>query len=103
MTYYIPKTIKSEIKIAKFIYAKDLLIAIIFMAIVFTFESMVYEKIRLQYYIFYILLLFFLLFPSSYNAGKKNLYSLQRALLSDKSVYMSISNNEGELNDKQRI
>ena len=95
MTFYIPKTIKSEIKIAKFIYVKDLVICIVYMAIVFTFESMVYEKIRLQYYIFYILLLLFLIFPSSSNIGKKNFYSLGRALSSDKNIYASISNNEG--------
>ncbi len=100
MTYYIPKTIKSEIKIAKFIYVNDLLIGILFMALVFTFESMVYERFRLYYYVFYCLVLFFLLFPSSNNIGKKNFYSLGRALASDKNKYVSISNKEEDLNGK---
>lgn len=91
MNLYIPKTIRTQIKIAKFIYAKDFVIATAYMATVFTLEDLVSEQYRIIYYILNVVFLLYLLLPSKGNIGKKNYYAILMWLRQNKSKYKSIN------------
>lgn len=87
MTYNIPKEIKTDVKISKFIYKNDLLLCVFYVSTVFFLSSFVANKYIMYYYIFYIMVLVYLLLPSQDNVGKKNYYSLAKVFISDKNSY----------------
>lgn len=94
MSYFIPKEVKSEVKIVKFIYLKDFIIIFCFMALIFSFEDIILEGYRLFYYIGSFLFIVAMLCPSHRNAGKKNYYSVFKFLGRDMNHYRSASRRD---------
>jgi len=72
MSYSIPKEIKTEVKINKWLYVKDAIFIAIYMTVAYMFESMVYAPFSILYYVFSVVVAIYLSAPSIANPKRRN-------------------------------
>ena len=97
--YLIPKELNSKIKITRSLHLKQFLLFLSGMGIVFLFDSLVYPRLVLVYYVFSALTLLFLLAPARHNPERYNYQAIYYALTRKKFVFHSISISETSNSD----
>lgn len=88
--YLIPKELNSKIKITRHFHLKEFLLFLAGMGVVFLFDSLVYTKLVIVYYICSGLTIAFLLLPARNNPGKYNYHAIYYALIRKNNVFHSI-------------
>lgn len=87
MKYIIPKEISTEIKFSKSIYLKDFLISIIVLMIGVIFSPLVYEPLKIFYYLFIVIATLILLSKSKSNPNRRLYQSIYYSFKKDSNVY----------------
>ncbi|WP_445669252.1 DUF5592 family protein [Margalitia sp. FSL K6-0131] len=90
MRYTIPKSVKSEIKITKSLYLKDIVIFFAVFFIVSRFDSYIHKILIIPYYIFFLGITLYFLLPSLNNPKKRNYHSYYYFLIKSKVKYHSL-------------
>lgn len=92
MRFIIPKDISAEISMNKHFSIVDMLLLIIAGVLTWAFDSMVYSKLIVPYYIFSFSSAIYLVLKSSDNVGKRNYQSIYFSIFRDKETYHKIDN-----------
>jgi len=92
MKFIIPKDISTEISIRKNFFVFDLIVIIIALVLTFIFDSLVYSKLQIPYYIFSMSSVVYLILKSRDNIGKRNYHSIYYALTRNTKTYHKIDN-----------
>lgn len=92
--YLIPKELNSKIKITRHFHLKEFLLFLAGMGVVFLFDSLVYTKLVIVYYICSGLTIAFLLLPARNNPERYNYHAIYYTMIRKKNVFHSISEED---------
>lgn len=92
--YLIPKELNSKIKILRNLHLKEFFLFIGGIGIVFLFDTLVYSKFLLIYYIFSALSIIFLLLPARHNPDRCNYEAIYYTFIRERTVFHPISREE---------
>ncbi|MDI9218147.1 DUF5592 family protein [Clostridium tertium] len=92
MKFIIPKELSAKISMRRGFMFVDLIVLIGAFIITSFLDGMVYLPLRIPYYIFSMLSVFYLIFNSRDNFGKKNYHSIYYYIKRSRETYHKISN-----------
>ncbi|MDS0528317.1 DUF5592 family protein [Clostridium sp. SHJSY1] len=96
--YLIPKELNSKIKIFKNLHLKEFFLFIVGMGIVFLFDSLVYSKFTIIYYLFSTFAIIFMLLPARHNPDRCNYEAIYYTFIRERIIFHPISREEIEEN-----
>lgn len=92
----VTKELKSQTKVFKTLYIFDFFFLVTYISLTYMFRSMVHTELRMEYYIFSILMAIILTLPSSINKKRRNYQSICILIKRTDAVYRPIVVKGGE-------
>ncbi len=87
MKYIVPQELRSETKLWKWVYLKDLIFVVAFVLILNMMSVFIAEELHTVYFIYNILVAVSLTIRTPSNPQKRLYHSIYYALIKDKGVY----------------
>lgn len=100
MSYIVTKEIKSETKLARWIYFQDLILILLICGLAFFLKGLVHSNIRIIYGIYSFVIAIMMVLPSKVNPGRRNYQAI--VLYWTRSRQLYVYRKEEEFNGREK-